>query len=326
MPFGRYTYAIAVDFIEFEVQCAERHKFWTIQNALMAAQRLPSTLVPFVNPYDENGIDTNHASDIFRFKIQDPKSYSSVKAVIDELNDQFHFIGPVRLLAIELAFDTYRAYATAQQLAKIAFDRYRFSTHTPLANWHFYRREGEKPIDLNPQKLQKDRNHREFLKLFEDGWQLTDTNDKSVDLRVHGYVKTTDNGGEPLPISQHRARDERTFQGDALPCTTMEELSCLDFSSLARYFKFRRLADDLHPCAVSALTTGSELQLGRPGLTAEERGPKEQSHQKKYQRKHATIVGKYDGSSVFRGSTVADAQLNKEVRNQLRTLTTNWRK
>jgi len=321
MEFGRYTHRMVVDLIWFEVRTAERHKFWTPQDALRIAQRLPPESKPFIQPFNDNGMDTNHASDVFRFPIQDPKSFQSVKAIIDDLDHEFHFVSPVKIISLEIAHDDYLARGTVSQLAQIACDRYRYSTHTPGNDWYLYRRKNEGRVYINEL-----RNRRQLIQLLESGWQLTDTNSKSADYRRHGYVKTTDNGGDQLPAIKHRARDEVTLQGGALPCHTLQDLENFDFSSLASLFKYRRLDDDLHPMARYALTAWSAAQLGRPGLTGKTKRLKQHGQQRRYRRKHATIIGRYDGTSKFRGSTVADDRLNKEVRDQLRALTTAWRK
>ena len=304
MIFGRYTYKTVIDVVWFEIQTAQRHKFWTVQEALRAAQHRHKKSKPYIKAYSDNKIDSNGASDIFRFPIHDPENFKSIKAVMDDLDSAFHFVSPAKVISLEVAFDTYLATANKIELAHLVFDRYRFTTHTPLADWYLYRGTAEGRKYLNTLN-----NRRDVISLMAEGWQLTDSNSKDVECRRHDYVKTTDNSNTPLLNNQYRARDEVTLQGSALQCCNLSELERFDFTSLAPHFKYRKLSEALHPAAHYALTTNSKIQLGLP---------------KKYRRPHKAIVGRYDGTSKFRGSTVADAGLNKEVRNQLRTLTSAW--
>lgn len=310
---GLIRHAMVIDWIEFEIRTEDRYKFWTVQDALRVAQRLPQGSKPYVLACNDNGVKSeNGASDIFRFRIQDPECFSSVDRIIDDLNEKFGFISPARPIAIEVAFDTFRDGATVHQLAQITLDRFRFSNHEPLAKWHLYREAGTKTIDLDQLKYD---HQREIVKRLEDGFLLTDTSDKKgASLRVRAYVKTSDNGGNTqLEPEQYRARSERTLQGCRFKVHTMQDLYRFDFASLAPLFEFRRLSDDLHPAARYALTVFSSQQLGRRGT---------------YPRKHATKIGQFDKikAAAFRLSTVADTELNRELRDQLRNLTTAWRK
>lgn len=310
---GLVRHVTAIDWIGFEIHTKDRHKFQTVQNALRVAQRLPQGAKLYVLACNDNGVQSETgASDVFRFKIHDPESFSTVNRVIDDLRETFGFASQPRPIAIEVAFDTYQEGATVYQLAQIALDRYRFSNYEPLAKWHLYRERGAKVIDLD--RLKYD-HQREITKRLADGYQLTDTRDKhGASLRAHAYVKTSDNGGnERLEPEQYRARTERTLQGCRFKVRTMQDLNQFDFASLAPLFEFRRLSDDLHPAARHALTVNSAQQLGRKGA---------------YPRKHPTKIGQFDKTktAAFRMSTVADTALNREVRDQLRNLTTAWQK
>ena len=100
------------------------------------------------------------------------------------------------------------------------------------------------------------------------------------------------------------------MRGVALPCSTVDEFEQFNFSKLAKHFKFRRLADDLHPMARHPLMTWSKEQHGRTG---------------KYRRPNRRQVGRYSGTSVFRCSTVADDELNEVAYECLRKLSRDWR-
>ena len=308
MNYTSFIFKAVVDWIELEVRTTAKTQAWRIHEAMKGA-------ASFVTGHDEEtgivlaGHEANTPTTLFRFRVQDPKNFQAVKALTALLSRECSLTCPLQLTAIEIAFDTYRKGATRRQLAEIVTDRYRFSTRIPGGNWHFYRGKGEKPRDLDGRDYAGEMNRREIIQHLESSWQLADTNKKSADIRIHGYVKTWDNG-EDLPKEEWRARFEITLRGAALPCQTLDELAGIDFARLAGHFKFRQLAHDLHPAARYALAQWSGKQFGRCG---------------KYRRRHRHLVGKYSGSSVFRSSTVADERLNEAAYECLRKLTREWR-
>lgn len=330
MNYTPLTYSVVLDFLEFEIRTFARHPAWRIHKAM-------NGVFSFVAGHDEiTGIEfpkdkKNTPTNIFRCRIQDPRSYMWAKTdskpqklltIIEEVLD---IQSPPTLTVAEIAFDTYCTDASVHQLAEIAADRYRFSTRVPARDWHFYRRKGEKPHYLDGRNCPDgEMTRREIAQHFADDYQLTDISDKLADVRCHVYVKKhdgknvdgEDNDGQSKPpklLKPHewRARFEVTLRGAALPCKTLEELDHIDFSKLVHYFQFRRLASDLHPAAKYALTQWSGRQLGRRG---------------EYRRKHRNIIGAYRDTdhNKFRSSTEAD-QINREILEQLRTLTRHWR-
>jgi hypothetical protein len=255
-------------------------------------------------PFDDNRRNTT--TSVFQCVVQDPKHFQALAALFDRLTEWRSFAAQPRLTRLEVALDVRCKGATVKELANIATDLYRFSTCVPGDKWYFYRRKGEGRHYVN--RIEMDRRH--LVQHFEEQWQLTDRESQEVDTRYHAYVKTRD-GAKALLPSEYRARFEVTLKGNALPCTALDDLAKLDFSKLAGHFKFRRLADDLNPQARHALSAWSAQQLGRA---------------RKYPRKHPTKVGKHSGTSVFRGSTVADDKLNSAAYDCLRALTRGWRK
>jgi len=300
MNHGAFTFETVVDWVELEIQLAERSNFMAVQEALKKALRLPDNAKhPYVTALDET---SSRAASIFRFRVHDPMRMGKLNKVLSELRERFNF-GAIKVTAIEVAFDTYGQGAGVRQLAEIAADRYRFLTAPPGNKWYFYRDSGEGRPYIEAL------NYRELVKCFAEQWQLTDRDDKNADMRYHAYVKTRDDR-EPLPPPQYRARLEVTLQGAHWPCTTIEELEQFNFTKLAKHFNFRRLADGLHPGLRLALADWSAAQHGRSGS---------------YRRAVRNRPGKYSGTRVFKRSTVADDELNEAVYQCLRKLTRDWR-
>lgn len=294
------TYEVSVDWIDIEVQIARQSNFWSLQSALQTALQLSDGVTPFVAALDSG---SGNAASCFRVRIQNPLGRSQLVTALAEIQRRFGLVN-ARPLAIEVAFDTYHAGGTVRSLAEVATDRFRFITATPGDDWYFYRKqnEGRQYLKTLPQR-------RDIVKCFEQGWQLTDSNSKQSDVRYHAYVKTHD-GGQSLIPSKYCARLEVTLSNSSL-ALTVEELVNFNFTRLAKFFKFRRLADDLHPAAKTALSYWSGRQYGRSG---------------KYRRPVRNSPGKYSGTSVFRTSTVADEELNAAAYECLRKLTRSWRR
>jgi len=305
MDSSQIKFNVVCDYAIFEVRTVKKTQAYHIHShsndGFSHVQGCdPDTGEPFVD-----GLK-NTTTTLFRCAVQDPKQFRDIAALFDFIAERWGIDAQPTLVCLEIALDAYRKGGSIKELAGIATDLYRFSTYAPGDYWYFYRRAGDGRVKIN----ELDFSRRDIVKHFEAHWQLTDRNSQEVDTRLHAYVKTQD-GGESLTPNNHRARFEVTLKGKALPCTTLQDLGKLDFVCLADYFKFRRLADDMNPQARWALKEFSCVQLGRRG---------------KYRRKHKAIVGKYSGTSTFRGSTVADTQLNEVVYECLRKLTRAWRK
>lgn len=313
MKYSQFTVKAAIDFLEFEIRTTAKTQAVHIHNAGMCSA------VRVVGCDESTGVQFaegkgNTTTSVFRLQIQDPARLHELKALFVRIACKLDLHAPPTLTAMEIALDTYCKGATIRQLAEIAADRYRFWTHVPRDEvagdgWHFYRRKGEGRHYINEGDYAKSMNRAAIIRHFEEGWQLTDCNDKGADVRAHAYVKIRDRNRSLLP-SEYRARFELTLQGAALPCRTLEDLERFSFVKLADRFKFRRFSDDLHPAARWALARLSGRQLGRAG---------------RYRRKHKTLVGRYSGTSVFRSSTVADNELNGSVYEFLRQLSRHWR-
>lgn len=286
------AYRAVVDWIELEIQLSRQSNFWTVQDALKASLKLPQDTAPFMKALNSG---SGNAASAFRF--------SQLTLIVGTLNDRFG-LDAIRPTAIEIAFDTYKAGGNVRQLAELAADRFRFITTPPGDDWYFYRKQGEgrRYVNTLPQR-------RDLIELFEASWQLTDRNSQEVDVRYHAYVKTQDSNKVLLP-NRYCARMEVTLRGAALPFRTIDELAVFNFTKVASHFKFRRISNDVHPAARHALTLWSGRQHGRSG---------------KYRRIDPRRIGQYSGTSVFKGATVADDDLNATVYECLRKLTRGWR-
>lgn len=293
-------YEVVVDWIELEIQLSRQSNFWTVQDVLRASLMLPQGTTPFMKALDSG---SGNAATVFRFRIQNLRQLRQLTLVVVTLDDRFGLTA-IRPTAIEIAFDTYKVGGSVRQLAELVADRFRFMTAAPGDDWYFYRKQGEgrRYVNTLPQL-------RDLIGFFEESWQLTDRNSQEVDVRYHAYVKTRDNGKALLP-NRYCARLEVTLRGAALPFHSIEELAVFNFTNVAQQFNFRRIADDVHPAARHALTVWSGRQHGRRG---------------RYRRVDPRRIGRYSGTSVFKGSTVADDELNATVYECLRKLTRGWR-
>lgn len=291
-----------IDWIELEIRLTQRSNFMAVQDHLRDALTLPDGRKPHVEALDETA---GRSASIFRFRIQDPKQMKHLNQLLAEMRTRFDFGSP-KIVAIEVAFDTYIQGASIRDLAEVMTDRYRFLTSVPGDDWYFYRNGGEGRVYLKTLDCRRD-----LVRHFEQQWQLTDRNSKSASVRYHAYVKTVD-GAQALSSDNHRARLEVTLQGEALSLITLEQLKEFDFTKLADHFKFRCLADTLHPMIRYALMVWSKEQLGRRGGY---RRPIRQGGELKYAKRKI----------LFRHSTVADDRLNAAAYECLRKLTTAWR-
>jgi len=309
LDFGNLRLEMVIDWLQFEIRTVGRTQAKHVSSKF-AAMDAPvsvigcdeSTGAPF-----PAGL-SNTTTTAFRVNLQDPKSFNQVKGIFDKVSPKLALQGEPKLTGMEVAFDIYSGGASKHDLAEIVTELYRFSTVAPGHDWNLYRRKGDGRIYINALD-----NRAAVVRHFQAAWQLTDANDKTADVRHHAYVKTTDNNGSGLQQHEWRARFETTLQGAALPCRTMAELERFDFATLRDHFRFRRLADDLHPAARYALANWSKSQLGKPGA---------------YPIPSRNAPGRLsEGRKAgFRRSTAADDRLNRRgALELLRGLARHWR-
>jgi hypothetical protein len=305
---------VVIDWVEVEIQLSDRSNFWTVQGHLREALQLPEGSKPGVDPLDAT--ETGSAS-AFRFRVQDPRCMNAVTEALAALGERFN-IETVRVVAIEVAFDTYRDGATKKGLAEIVADRYRFSSRPPPKGcyWHLYRRKGEKAMTIGRAtrlgKLDNVERPKDLLSCLADEWQIADCEDRGrPDIRFHGYVKAWNDGGPITDPKQWCARWEVTLRNSKLPFSSLQELAQFDFTKLSQYFSFCRFGDDVLCIVRHALATTSVAQLGMKGSYP------------RANRSGGTRL--YAGTRSYRRSMVAD-EMNKVIHDScLKKLNRQWR-
>lgn len=305
---------VVIDWVEVEIQLGDRSNFWTVQDHLRDALQLPEGSKPGVDALDAT--ETGSAS-AFRFRVQDPRCMNAVTEILAALGERFNIV-TVRVVAIEVAFDTYRDGATKNELAEIVADRYRFSSRPPSkgCHWLLYRRKGERPMTIGRAtrlgKLDNVETPRELVRCLADEWQITDCEDRDrPDIRFHGYVKAWNDGEAIADSAQWCARWEVTLRGSMLPIGNLQELGQFDFTKLAHYFSFCRFGDDVPRIVRHAFATTSVAQLGMKGSYP------------RANRSGGTRL--YAGTRSYRRSMVAD-EMNKVIHDScLKKLNRQWR-
>ncbi len=339
MSSTKLQYQTAIDFVEIELQTGRPTQARHIYNAMAQEQRINERMgaaVTIEQALDRQGNELfgNTTAKRFRIRIHDPKSFRQIKTLCEQMNGEYEISEEsVVITALEIAFDTYKAGATARELAVIAADRYRWLTSPPIdSRWYFYREKGERRRYIieaitGPTREADDNviMLNDIIRYLADGWQLTDANSKSVDRRWHVYVKTRDTIGQQdenneleskdrklLSQDKWRARIEITLRGDALPFRTMAELEAFDIAKLTKHFKFRQIDNQLPRITTYAISQCSGRQLGRRGIY----------------RKPLKIVGKYSRGKplAYRHSSIADTRLNRVILRAFERFSRGWRK
>lgn len=194
-------------------------------------------------------------------------------------------------IAVELAIDAYHETDDLDVLADFTARLWRMNTVSIADRQRLYRARSERVTAVPA--------HDQLAFAFVDGWQAAEGNVQDNVMR-HAYLKTTDDAAR-----QHvrpRARLEVRLQGDACPFQTLDELRAFDWLSLAPYFRFRKLKDDIDEFA--ALIADRSTTVGK-------RAPR-------------NITGK--GKRLHSTLTKADSDLNRCYRDALRVLARRWKR
>lgn len=221
-----------VDWIDLEIHTVKPTNFMTVQKVFRQIQHLPSDVNPYVEAVDEG---PGGAASVFRVRIQDPKNSHVLDSLCSACADVMPLQSNPKVTAIEIAFDAYNS--SPEQAARF----YKYITFlADKSNHRLYRAKSDitRGTPLNFQLL---------ISHLAEGWQVGIGN-KSDDCYQHIYWKTTDNG-VTLPPSEHRARVEITLRGASLPMKDLDDLRNFNFATLAKYFQFRELKDDLSQLA-----------------------------------------------------------------------------
>jgi hypothetical protein len=244
-----FMFKAVVDWIEVEIETA----LSTHYDAIRRHGRL-SYVAP-INPGSEGKSAT-----IFRLRIHDPETWSSVATAIGDIANKFDLAKPFKVVGIEVALDAYgQDVTTAHEFAALAATFAKFTTLTN-ANRRMYRELPDGVFSV-PLKMSS------VVRLLSEGWQIG-VGDKASDCYQHIYFKTTDHNKDPLKVDLHRARIEISLRGNMLPCSTLKEWSCCNFANLAKpYFSFRQLRSGLSPieqvCADYRMNIGKRAKLNR---------------------------------------------------------------
>lgn len=285
MDYTLLTFRAVVDWIELEIHTAKPTNFWAIQNALREIQHLPADVNPYVKPLNESA---GGAATAFLFRIQDPERLCDANKQLEELAHYAFNIDAKRVNAIEIALDAYNA--NPEQVARL----YKFSTHLVSANHRLYRERNVDKVQATPRSFDS------LVRRLSEGWQIG-IGDEGADHYQHIYWKTTDDNGNPLPVSEHRARIEIRLRGAELPCQTFEDWENFSFSTLSKFFRFRKLKADLTP--QQQVIANASAQIGQ-------------------QRKRNRRGG---GTLLHSRITQADVELNDRARDALRELSRRWK-
>lgn len=235
MNYKKFRFNAVIDWIELEIQTVNPTNFQTIKRHIERFGEKP----PFVNAIDPGA---GSAASQFRFKIQDPKNWQHVAAILNGVNDDIPLlVASIKVKSIEVSVDAYSKNATYDELKKLTGRFYRYLTNPVSQNHRFSGKiEGDVEFICSHMDVEK------FLALERNiciGNSKDDDSGfkkyKADDEYMQIYFKKTDNGGTPITVSDYRARIEIRLQGSKLPCSTLSEWRQFKFESLSPYFNFR---------------------------------------------------------------------------------------
>jgi hypothetical protein len=279
MPLQRYdAYKInaVVDWIELRIELKTPSNFDTVRRRLG---------VPHVSPLDKGA---GGATKLFTLKIHDPTNWRSVREQLEKLTHDHPLANSPKVIGIEVALD---AYSKANDLAELQDMAKRYYRYAQCIVSDV--RRAAKNFKGSGKALG---NERDVIRALEQDFNIYIGH--RVDAEVqHIYVKTTDNGGKPLPVGERRARTEITLRGDKLPFASLEECENFGMEGLSKYFKFCSMKEDLNPFVQVGLKGVAQIGEKRPRANPDRR------------------------SRLFSSSTVADKALNARSYDALRRLT-----
>lgn len=275
LDYSRFRFRAVVDWLEVEITTGKPTNAQTV--------RRKGSLC-YVTPVE---VSAGGATTRFRFRLYDPDQWSDIAATLTKLEQEFPFSAPPMVSGIEVSFDAYANGASTDELAELTANFYKFNSMPVSTNRRIAGRwKGD---------TEGIAGHKHTVRKTDEGRVIAIGN-KSDPISQRIYFKTVDNNGQALPDEQHRARIEVTLQGDAVPLTALEDWHDFKFTTLAGYFKFRQLKDQLDPYA----RTGAECldQIGE-------------------RRKRSRKGG---GTRLYAKVTQADTALNRKAYDALREL------
>lgn len=287
MDYSIFRFEAVVDFIEVEIHTAQKHLGGVMHN------RCAIFGVSHITPVDANA---GGWANTFTTRLYDLRTYAALQSKLASIGQEFPFAAPPTISMIEVAFDGYLKDPTAptnqDHLVALAA-RMVYRLAIPVSeNRRIYRDGKGSPTGI-PRTL-----HAVERKMAE-GWNAAIGNKKGDHLQ-HGYLKTTDRNGQPIPIEDYRARFEIRLAGAGLPHTDVDFYRNFKFESLTRYISFRKeneTADAMHQVIVA-------------GYAA--------------QASHRKDIKRQGGGGLKHYQMPADQHLNEIVSEKLRDLSRRW--
>lgn len=237
-----FKYKATIDWIKIEITTFKDSNFNSIRNLFKAY---------FVEPINPSA---GGATNQFKFKIHDLSSWRTLEDMISQANST-KSISAVKILAIEISFDAFSINNNKEELLEKVAEFYKFNQNPTSENHRLVGSKKYSPEDtghLNSNIFKMDRGMSICI-----GNQDTD----SISQRI--YYKTMDNNAN-LPIELHRARYEVILRNENLPFHTIEEAKKYKFTSLAKWFKFRKT--DETATGLAQLIPKAIKQLGKVNM------------------------------------------------------------
>lgn len=274
--YDAYKINAVVDWVELKIELQIASNFDTVKRRLD---------VPFVAPLDKGA---GGAAKVFTFKIHDPKSYRDIHEQLAKLTHDHQLAKPPEVIGIEVALDAYSKTNDMAELQDMAKRFYRDAT-CMVSNV----RRAAKNYKGSGKALVTE---SDVIRALEQDFNIY-IGHKNANEVQHIYVKTTDSGAKPLPAGEYRARNEITLRGDQLPFKNLVQWNSFRMEALAKYFKFRRIKDDLNPFVQEGLKGKAQIGERKPRANPDRR------------------------ARLFSRSTVSDEALNARAYDSLRRLT-----
>lgn len=305
----QFKFKATVDWVELEVHTINPHPAWRVWKAAAGA----FSRVTGLDPHSDNDIKhtgaqgENTPTTRFATRIQAPERFTAITAALNTIRDLCP-VTPVTVRSIEVAFDAYRQPGTTDaELVEMVVTMLHQINRPSGTNDapRVYKQKGTPEL-------------RYGLKALRVPIQNGNTamyGNKGDDFVVRGYLKdydtvtSSDGGTQRVNLSNpsdYRARIEVRLQGRACPVRSLNELNSFRFESLARFFKFRQLSDNLTD--LTALVAERSASLGSVINTT---GQKNEAYRNRGRLRKTKVASQA-------------SPLNERARDQLRKLTRRW--
>ena len=235
---GNFKYKATIDWIELEVTTIDTSNFHAIMK--------------FANSTNVEGINPGDCGETNRFfvKFHDVTSWVSLENKIKDFND-VKPLSEVYISGVEVSFDAYSNNNDKDELVEKTAEFYWLLQLPSSKNRRLasnFKGSAVQPV-----------NHLSNIRNIMNGHTIYigSQSDDAFSQRI--YYKTKDNN-KLLPIEEHRARYELTLKGDACPFRTIEDAKAYKFCELKKWFKFRKIKDDLD--SFRLMLTNATMQLG----------------------------------------------------------------